>query len=373
MTSPFIHSAHSKIWFAAGLFIWAIVCYLLLWVWPHTRNETVSPITVILLVVFIAGSLLSFKKFKEFHLNHLGLILMASSVVGLGFSQGEYSYLMLMIIFAGNLPYFFSHFHSALILLLLYAIALFSAVCYWQSMNALVVPSLYLCYCLAIYFLTHTRLSDQHTQQELKITNHALRATQQLLTDSAIEDERIRISRDLHDSLGHHLTALSLQLEIMRQLAEGKLLQHAEQSQAITRLLLGEVREVVADLRVAPELDLEKSLRQLAEASKIPIMLTMGEGMKNVSTKIAETFFRVVQEIITNSNRHSRSAELRITLAASADAWTLESEDGGHAKLAVVPGNGITGMLERVERCGGHLDINSDQGLKISVSIPRHD
>lgn len=91
--------------------------------------------------------------------------------------------------------------------------------------------------------------SERDAREELARANAELVARQSLLAESSRIAERLRISRDLHDTLGHHLTALSLQLDVAARLASGQAAAHVREAHAITRLLLGDVRDVVSRMR----------------------------------------------------------------------------------------------------------------------------
>ncbi|HEX3141949.1 MAG TPA: histidine kinase dimerization/phosphoacceptor domain-containing protein, partial [Rhizobacter sp.] len=82
-------------------------------------------------------------------------------------------------------------------------------------------------------------------REEQRRLNAELRATRVLLAESSRLSERLRISRELHDLLGHHLTALSLNLEVAGHLTEGKAQEHVRQSHTLAKLLLTDVREAV--------------------------------------------------------------------------------------------------------------------------------
>src|SRR5204863_1503702 len=94
--------------------------------------------------------------------------------------------------------------------------------------------------------------------------NAELHATRALLVEDSRVAERLRISRDLHDTLGHHLTALSLQLEVASRLASGPAAERVTEAHAITRLLLGDVRDVVSRLRESSHFDVAAAIRTLA-------------------------------------------------------------------------------------------------------------
>src|SRR3546814_8458441 len=80
-------------------------------------------------------------------------------------------------------------------------------------------------------------------RDEQRRLNAELRATRALLAESARVNERTRISRELHDLLGHHLTALSLNLEVASHITEGKAHEHVGQAHTLARLLLSDVRD----------------------------------------------------------------------------------------------------------------------------------
>src|SRR5690606_35509497 len=85
-------------------------------------------------------------------------------------------------------------------------------------------------------------------REDQRRLNAELRATRALLAESVRVNERTRISRELHDLLGHHLTALSLNLEIASHLADGAAREHVGQAQTLAELLLSDVREAVSQL-----------------------------------------------------------------------------------------------------------------------------
>src|SRR5262245_30845840 len=88
--------------------------------------------------------------------------------------------------------------------------------------------------------------SEARARNELAHTNAELRATRELLAESSRISERSRISDELHDVIGHNLTALNIHLEVARHLAEGKALAHVQKSQALAKILLQDVRNVIS-------------------------------------------------------------------------------------------------------------------------------
>jgi signal transduction histidine kinase len=113
----------------------------------------------------------------------------------------------------------------------------------------------------------------QHIARDaLRKVNSELRATQALLADNTRIAERVRIARELHDLVGHHLTALTLNLEVATHLVDGKALEHVQQAHSLAKLLLADVREVVSDMRVDDKVDLATALRTLVSGVPEPVI-----------------------------------------------------------------------------------------------------
>src|SRR6185295_9696641 len=107
-------------------------------------------------------------------------------------------------------------------------------------------------------------------RDDLARANVALIAAQDLLAQQSRVAERLRIARDLHDAVGHHLTALSLQLEVASHKADGAAAEHVHQAQSIARLLLADVRAAISAERDAAPLDLRPALERMVAATPGP-------------------------------------------------------------------------------------------------------
>jgi len=211
-------------------------------------------------------------------------------------------------------------------------------------------------------------ISEGRARTNLVRANAELRATRELLAESSRTAERLRISRDLHDTLGHHLTALSLQLDVASRLSDGKVAEHVQQAHAITRLLLSDVRDVVSSLRESSTLNLAEAIRALVIQplqSKVhlavPAMLTIDDPAK------AETLLRAVQEVLTNTARHAHAANLWIQAAVADGGIIFTARDDGRGSHELCLGNGLTGMKERFEAHGGHIEFRSARGAGFEV------
>ncbi|MCA9838820.1 MAG: PAS domain S-box protein [Trueperaceae bacterium] len=198
------------------------------------------------------------------------------------------------------------------------------------------------------------------------------RALESLL--SAQEEERARISRDLHDQVGQSLTGLGLGLtNAMASDTEPNLQQFKQQTDEI----LADVRRISRDLRPAllDELGLEPALnrlvRDLRERSSLQLetLIRLPEVMpKDQQTVI----YRVVQEALTNISRHARANHASVTLITQNNQIQLVIEDDGQGfELDNVVSSehvGLAGMRERIELAGGKLLIESSPGKGTTIS-----
>jgi len=204
----------------------------------------------------------------------------------------------------------------------------------------------------------------QHIARDaLRKVNSELLATQALLADNTRIAERVRIARELHDLVGHHLTALTLNLEVATHLADGKALEHVQQAHSLAKLLLADVREVVNDMRVDDKVDLAAALRTLVAGVPEPVIhLDLPAELAMTDPRRAQVLLRCAQEMITNSVRHARATNLWIGLVQDMDGVALTARDDGRGVMSVEAGNGLNGMEERLRQLGGELKIESSPG-----------
>ncbi|HQW64604.1 MAG TPA: sensor histidine kinase [Pseudomonadota bacterium] len=225
-------------------------------------------------------------------------------------------------------------------------------------------------------FITSLVAKDQaDSREDQRRLNAELRATRALLAESSRMGERLRISRELHDLLGHHLTALSLNLEVASHLVQDKAQEHVRQAQSLARLLLSDVREVVSQLRADDEIDLRKALDALIEGLPEPVVhIEMAPDFNVDDPRRAQVLLRCAQEVITNTIRHARARNLWLSFEAAGDGTLrVRARDDGQGAEAVAPGNGLSGMRERLAQFGGGLAIDTGRGRGFSLEawMPR--
>ena len=178
--------------------------------------------------------------------------------------------------------------------------------------------------------------------------------------------ERLRIAQELHDALGHHLTALTLNLEAALQRSEGDAKRDVQNAQNLARQLLADVRSIVAEQNDA--LDLARALEAIVAGVPEPhVHLDIDRDLRIDDPERAHIVLRCVQEIVTNAVRHSGAGNLWITIERDNGSFRIRAHDDGRGSDASHDGFGLRGMRARLERAGGELRIDTKPGCGFAV------
>ncbi len=187
-------------------------------------------------------------------------------------------------------------------------------------------------------------------------------------------EERTKIARDIHDSVGHRLTALIMKLEMLAiQNADtqyDELKQMAKESLEETRLAVKALQTEESE-GIATVVHL---IRKLEAESHILVQFTVKQGILSmpISNEKSVILYRVIQEGLTNAMRHAESREVHISLGKSAiGAISFEIVNQVFTAKAFEFGFGLTNMKERVEQIGGNLEVyQTDKQFVVSGTIP---
>lgn len=226
-----------------------------------------------------------------------------------------------------------------------------------------------------LVFVVSTVASQQAEEREAqRRLISELRATRALLAESTRIAERMRIARELHDVIGHHLTALSLNLEVASHLSNESAAVHVRKAQSTARLLLADVREAVSELRQDDAIDLTQALQSLIDGvPSLHVHLAIPPRFSVEDPRRAQVLLRCVQEIITNTARHAGARNLWLTFTYEGETLlSLCARDDGRGASDVTPGNGLSGMRERLAEFGGDVMMESEagQGFALSIRLP---
>ncbi|WP_422011612.1 sensor histidine kinase [Roseateles sp.] len=209
---------------------------------------------------------------------------------------------------------------------------------------------------------------------------------EQLLAEQMRYSERMQIARELHDLMGHHLTALNLQLQLggalLARSDAGGAGQAMGRAESVAAQLLADVREAVSQQRSSQRIDLSAALDALAEGiASTRIDLTLDDAARDLGPRAAHALLRCVQEGVTNSVRHAGARRVRVELhgigeeGQEGDEIAVSIDDDGqgapnwHEGRA---GNGLSGMAERMAELGGQMRVTrTSPGFRIELRCPR--
>lgn len=308
----------------------------------------------------------------------LGLTLMTAAAVAVGWYSHSGLSAMLMVVASLVLPWLLP-FWLAVFWLVLQHLSLVAVFAGWPEYDhsitvGFIQASIYLGISVLV-FVTSTVASLQAEEREAqRRLNSELRATRALLAESSRLAERMRIARELHDVIGHHLTALSLNLEVASHLSNEPAAAHVRNAQSTAKHLLADVREAVSELRQDDAIDLTQALRSLTEGVPgLKVHVTMPPRFSVEDPRRAQVLLRCAQEIITNAARHSGARNLWLNFAyAEASLLGMHARDDGRGAENLRPGNGLTGMRERLAEFGGSLTVETgaSAGFALTVRLP---
>jgi signal transduction histidine kinase len=191
--------------------------------------------------------------------------------------------------------------------------------------------------------------------------------------------ERLRIARDLHDSVGHHLALINVQAGVAGHVLtdrSGPLADTLEQIRQSSRSALDELRDAVGLLRDADEpallLDPSAGLDDLLSDCGLRITCHGRSLVDRLPPAVDAVVYRVVQESLTNVRKHAGPAAVRLVFGRVGDALTVLVENDGPAVLPVAEGHGLTGMRERVTALGGSLVTGPVPagGFRVTARLP---
>ena len=238
---------------------------------------------------------------------------------------------------------------------------------------------------LFLFIHVVTRTSQERAQliQQLKNTQRELEAARTHDNELAALRERERLARELHDSLGHALVVISVQLEAIQRLYHVDPRQAEERIEAlkgVARTHVAELRRALLGLRSA-----ELGDRPLAEAlQSLCVQTGQRSGLEmacrapangpRLTPAAAEALWRVAQEALTNAERHAQARHVELCLELGPASVVLRVTDDGRG---LPPGAeslpehyGLKGMRERVEGLGGSLALRGGEGTVVEARVP---
>ncbi|MEF3302063.1 sensor histidine kinase [Paenibacillus sp. GYB003] len=360
---------HYIIQLASGLLPYILVVSFIVPFYFVVTAPTSEQITIgiVLLLLFFAINLGSYRAKDRIRIVLTVVQIATSAVITLVYG---YVYLALPVAFyigniRGKLPFG--------ILYSLHAVITFLAINYGFHTRAvffiLQFPFMILCL-IGVVLIPF----NQYSQQKRGQLQDQLADAHKRIADLIKQEERERISRDLHDTLGQKLSLIGLKSELASKLIEKRPEQAKSEMNDIhhtARTALKEVRELVANMRGTKVEEELVRVKQICSAAHIRFTFTGDPVLPNVSPYVHNVLGMCIREAVNNVVNHSGADECSVLIEQSDTDTVITIRDNGQG----IPdgrkeGNGIKGMRERMEFVNGNLEIRSENGTRVVLTVP---
>ncbi|WSQ13107.1 sensor histidine kinase [Streptomyces sp. NBC_01231] len=225
-----------------------------------------------------------------------------------------------------------------------------------------------------------TGLADRNWQAYLRQTEQRALEAERTREEAALRragEERLRIARELHDSLTHSISIVKLQAGVAVHLARKRGEEVPPALLAIQEAggeAMRELRATLGVLRTDEPTGTPAQLVDRARAAGLAVELTVNGGERPLPATLERAAYRIVQEALTNAARHAGPAKVQVQLDYGDHELTIQVDDEGAADPACPPkpGTGLTGMRERVTALGGtlHTGPRDEGGFSVRAEIP---
>jgi len=354
----------------SGFITWSVICYLSL------VNLTVGGEFFLKLSAFIAFYVcfvwIIFAENRAGPLLYKVLLAIEIVIVLFLISLDKYNVAaILLVLIATLLPVMFTRRQALLIITMITTAHFFIA--YVDSfISSFFQVIIYFMLQIFGFSAIETARREEKAKEELAAINQELLATRFMLKSSSQKQERLRISRDLHDVIGHQLTALSLNLEVAKHKVPEEFKPLLQENLQLAKTLLTDVRQVVKEIRDEEQFDLLLSLENLI--SQLPnCQLTVISSPEINSLRLKQQLMFCLQEGISNALRHGKANQFTLNTIKIDNNLVIELSNNGSAKTENTPtsfGSGLLGLKERLVDFSGKVALDaSDKGCTLKIEV----
>lgn len=282
--------------------------------------------------------------------------------------------LILLVIFAGQLPFFLTKPQAIAVLLTINGICLLLYHLVWhrELHPSLIAVALNLAFQSFALAVAHIAVKESEAREALEQVNAELVSTRSLLEQTSRQAERLKLSRDLHDICGHQLTALLLNLEFLSKTVPAPQQQGVDETKQIARDLLNKIRDVVRQNKQSAQLDLNAAIDSLfAHLPQVHCDFTERLPAPLMSGHHAEVLLRICQEAVSNALRYGSEKRVTISLVQHAAEVVLTVKNAVAVKKPKREGSGLHNMQERAAQLGGTVSITADdREWQVRAALP---
>ncbi|MCY9261664.1 sensor histidine kinase [Bacillus haynesii] len=224
---------------------------------------------------------------------------------------------------------------------------------------------------LVIMLISPYGIRSMNRRMELE---QELDEANQQIKELVKREERVRIARDLHDTLGHTLSLLTLKSQLVQRTIASdpeRARKEAREMETTSRAALKQVRELVSDMKTATIAEELIHIQQILRAADITFEYMGGSDFSNIPPVTQNIVSMCIREAATNIVKHSRATHCTISISQTDEKISIAIKDDGMGMNQQTPfGNGLRGMKERLALIDGALDVSTHNGTVLSITVP---
>lgn len=228
--------------------------------------------------------------------------------------------------------------------------------------------------------ITMQKIKTDSINNELKTANEKLKEYSRNIKELTVAKERARIAQELHDSIGHSLVALGMNLEYAENIIDSKPEKAKEvigDAFMLSKDCLSNLRKAVSLLKESVtvqslRISINEVFQKFKPSNKVRFSLNMEEEIEASGIEIKDCVFKTIREAVTNGIKHGDAENFKIDIKKIDSNIFLTIYNDGKSSSDIVKSNGITGIENRIKRLDGRVEFNSEsnKGFTIEAVIP---
>lgn len=350
-------------------YVWIIFCILPFYFLLQSSSKLLIAIGIVMILIFFIAFRLAFasKGWRVYFWFSVQILISIAMAIFFGFIYFSF----FLASFIGNIKNKAGFYTSYIILIVSTLLEVNLGFFYQNEMMVRQIPFILISVIgvILLPFNTYNRKKREKLEEQLEDANKKI-------AELIKVEERQRIARDLHDTLGQKLSLIGLKSDLANKL----FLIQPEQAQneikdiqQTARTALKEVREMVSEMRGTKVEEEIVRIKQILKAAQIKFEYDGLVQLTDTPLLIENVLSMCLKEAVNNIVKHSRATTCKVTIKQLSTEWYLKIEDNGvgnQQKGGFFIGNGLQGMEERLEFVNGSLDIQASNGTTLIVKIP---
>lgn len=218
----------------------------------------------------------------------------------------------------------------------------------------------------------------RENEEKLKVANKELEAYANTIEEIAVLRERNRISREIHDNVGHALSTIVIQLGAIEKMC----IINKEEASAMAKNLAGFAKESMESVRAAVKamkprefdeyegvITISEMIKNFEKLTGVKVKLRVSDKVWKLNSDQTMVIYRIIQEFMSNSIRHGKATEVNVFINFMDTGLRVHLKDNGIGCSSIKPGNGLSGIKERVEVFGGDVEYYSKEGCGFELIV----